>query len=372
MMRKLLALVGPTIASLNHKNAAYLLFGLSRVHYMIVFRCLFLIALLVGSCALVDKCVAQVASSDTEPLSSWNDGTAKAAIIKYVQEATTEGSPNFISESDRIAVFDNDGTLWTENPILIQLVFVLDSLKQGTVKHPEWKDDQFVRAALEGNVPVLLADSYKGLQHILALTHAGMTTDDFEAHVREWKRIARHPRFGTAYEQCVYQPMIEVLSLLRTREFKTFIVSGGGADFMRVFSQELYGIPPEQVVGSTGLAKFELRDGKPVLIKTMEHFFVDDKAGKPAGIHQFIGRRPVAAFGNSDGDKQMLEYTTIDNPRKSFGLIVHHTDAEREYAYDEHPKSSGKLVEALVDAPKRGWIVVDMKRDWKQIFPASK
>lgn len=308
-----------------------------------------------------------------DPLPSWVDGAAKKAILAFVAKTTRVGLPDFIKPSDRIAVFDNDGTLWCENPMPFQLAFALDSLKQQAEKNPKLKDDAFVKAALGGDFAKLLeGPHHDGLMRVLALTHAGMTTDEFDARVAEWLKTAKHPRFKRSYSKCIYQPMLEVLSHLRANGFKTFIVSGGGADFMRVFSDRVYGIPPEQVVGSTALTKFELRDGKPVLIKTTEHVFVDDKDGKPVGIHQFIGRRPVMCFGNSDGDKAMLEYTTIANPRPSFGLIVHHTDAEREYAYDAKPKSSGKLVEALADAPKRGWTVVDMKKDWKDVFPPAK
>jgi phosphoglycolate phosphatase-like HAD superfamily hydrolase len=307
-----------------------------------------------------------------DPLPSWNDGAAKKAVLEFVAKSTKDGSPDFIPKPERIAVFDNDGTLWPENPLPFQLAFAQDSLKQLVEKNPKLEDNAFVKAALDSDVGTLLADNFKGLFHIVGLTHAGMTTDVFDTSVTDWLKAARHPKFGKRYDECVYQPMLEVLGHLRSNGFKTFIVSGGGADFMRVWSEDVYGIPPEQVVGSNSRTKFELRDGKPVLVKTLEHTFVDDKEGKPVGIHQFIGRRPVMCFGNSDGDKAMLEYTTIGNPRPSFGLIVHHTDAEREYAYDAKPKSSGKLVEALVDAPKRGWTVVNMKRDWTRVFRFEK
>jgi phosphoserine phosphatase len=306
-----------------------------------------------------------------DPLPSWNDGAAKQAIIASVEKVTKQGTPEFIPVPERIAVFDNDGTLWPENPVPFQLAFGLDSLKLKLHDKPELKDDPFVSAALAGDHAKLLADHHKGLFHILGLTHAGMTTDEFDQRVSAWITTAKHPRFDQTYDQCVYQPMQEVLAYLRANGFKTFIVSGGGADFMRVWSERVYGIPPEQVVGSRAGITFEMRDGKPVLLKTLDNIFVDDKAGKPVGIHQMIGRRPVMAFGNSDGDKEMLEYTTIGNPRASFGLIVHHTDAGREYAYDANPRSSGKLVEALSDAPKRGWTVVSMKDDWRTIFPAK-
>jgi len=303
------------------------------------------------------------------PLSSWSDGNAKKAILDFTARTTKVGTPDFIPAPERIAVFDNDGTLWPENPLPFQLAFAFDSLERELPKNPKWKDDPFVRAALDGDAPALLADRYKGLFHVLGLTHAGMTTDEFNARVETWLKTAKHPRFGKRYDECVYQPMIELLAHLRANGFKTFIVSGGGADFMRVWTERAYGIPPEQVIGSYAQTQFEMRDGKPVLVKTTEHVFVDDKEGKPVGIHQFIGRRPAMCFGNSDGDKAMLEYTTIGNPLPSFGLIVHHTDAAREYEYDAKPKSSGKLVEALAAAPKRGWTVVSMKTDWIKVFP---
>jgi phosphoglycolate phosphatase-like HAD superfamily hydrolase len=304
-----------------------------------------------------------------DPLPSWNAGAAKSAILAFVKKTTTEGSPDFVAVSERVAVFDNDGTLWPENPVPFQLAFVIDELKRRAPNEPKLADDPMVQAALKGELGKLLEGKHHdGLMRILALTHTGMTTDEFNANVEKWIATAKHPRFGKRYDELTYQPMLEVLKLLRANGFKTFIVSGGGADFMRVWSERVYGIPPEQVVGSTALTKFELQGGVPTLVKTMEHAFVDDKEGKPVGIHQFIGRRPIACFGNSDGDHAMLQYTTIKNPETSFGLIVHHTDAEREYAYDAHPKSSGKLVEALAAAPSRGWTVVDMKKDWKTVF----
>ncbi|NJD25508.1 MAG: haloacid dehalogenase-like hydrolase [Betaproteobacteria bacterium] len=303
-----------------------------------------------------------------DPLPSWNDGTARQAIIAFVTKTTTPGSPDFVAIPERIAVFDNDGTLWPENPLPFQLAFVIDELKRRVPNEPELANDPMVRAALAGDLEKLLAGKHHdGLLHILALTHAGMTTGEFAARVERWLASARHPRFDQPYDRLAYQPMLEVLAYLRAKDFKTFIVSGGGADFMRVFSERVYGIPPEQVVGSTARTVFELRASGPVLVKTMDHLFVDDKAGKPAGIHQFIGRRPIACFGNSDGDLAMLQYTTINNPRPSFGLIVHHTDAKREYAYDAVTMSSGKLIEALKEAPQRGWTVVDMERDWKTV-----
>jgi len=303
------------------------------------------------------------------PLPSWNSGVAKQAILNFVQKTTDPDSKDFIPLPERIAVFDNDGTLWPENPLPFQLAFTLDELHRRLPEEPSWKDDSAVQAALGGDLPALLADHYKGLFRIIELVGSGMTTEDFAARVRAWFSTARHPRFKRPYDQLAYQPMLEVLEFLRDNGFKTFIVSGGGADFLRIFTEKTYGIPPEQVVGSNTRAVFELKDSGPVLVKTMADLFIDDKSAKPVGIYQFIGRRPIVAFGNSDGDKQMLEYTTIANPHSSLGVIVHHTDAEREYAYDAKPKSTGQLVAALAEAADRGWIVVDMKKDWRRIFP---
>jgi phosphoglycolate phosphatase-like HAD superfamily hydrolase len=320
--------------------------------------CVFFLLL---ACTLISEAAA-------DPLPSWNSGPAKQAILDFVAKVTDPDSKEFVPVPERLAVFDNDGMLWPENPMPFQLSFALDELKRRLPDEPAWKDDPMVQAALAGDLPTLLADHYKGLFHIIDLTGSGMTTEDFSDRVRAWFATAKHPRFDRPYDQLAYQPMLEVLAFLRANGFKTCIVSGGGADFMRVFAERVYGIPPEQVIGSNTRTVFELRDSGPVLVKTMKDLFIDDKSGKPVAIHQFLGRRPIACFGNSDGDKAMLEYTTINNPHPSFGLIVHHTDANREYAYDSSPKSSGKLVEALADAPKRGWIVVDMKTDWEKIF----
>ena len=314
-----------------------------------------------------------IGAQAADHLPSWNDTSAKKGIIAFVEKVTTPGSPDFVPESERIAVFDNDGTLWPENPVPFQLAYALDTLKQMTEIKPQLKKDPMVQAALSGDFSKLLEGKHHdGLMQVMALTHAGMTTGEFNTQVKNWLSSARHLRYGKPYDQLTYQPMQEVLNYLRQNGFKTFIVSGGGADFMRVWSERVYGIPPEQVIGSNALTKYELRESGPVLVKTMDSLFVDDKEGKPVGIHQFIGRRPIACFGNSDGDKAMLEYTTIQNPRPSFGLIVRHTDAEREYAYDAKPKSSGKLVEALKEAPERGWVVVDMKSDWKRVYNFEK
>ncbi len=326
-----------------------------------MFRCLFFFFALAGFVRAAD------------PLPSWNDSVSKKAIIAFVERVAAQGTKDFVPVPERIAVFDNDGTLWPENPVPFQLAYAFDAIKQRSASDPKLAADPMVQAANSGDIAKLLGgEHHDGLMQIMALTHAGMTTDEFKASVEAWLKIAKHPRFERGYDQLTYQPMQEVLVYLRANGFKTFIVSGGGADFMRVWSERVYGIPPEQVVGSSSRTRFELRDSGPVLVKTLEHLFVDDKEGKPVGIHQFIGRRPIACFGNSDGDKAMMEYTTINNPRPSFGLIVHHTDADREYAYDKAPKSSGKLVDALADAPKRGWEVVDMAKDWKQVWTTDK
>jgi phosphoserine phosphatase len=311
------------------------------------------------SVAFVLSATQSVFAQDSLP--SWNDTAPKRAIIAFVEKVTKEGSPEFVAPSDRVAVFDNDGTLWCENPVPFQVAFVLDELKRRAPLEPALNADPMVQAALAGDLGKLLEGKHHdGLMRILALTHTGMTTEEFSSRVNDWLKVAKHPRFGKAYTDLTYQPMQELLRYLRANGFKTFIVSGGGADFMRVFSDEVYGIPPEYVVGSTGQVKFEFREGKPVLVKAVDHLFVE--------IHQFIGRRPIACFGNSDGDQAMLEYTTIGNPRPSFGLIVHHTDADREYAYAANPKSSGKLTTALDAANKHGWTVVDMKADWKSVW----
>ncbi|QDT02471.1 haloacid dehalogenase-like hydrolase [Rubripirellula lacrimiformis] len=312
-----------------------------------------------------------VSVSAADPLPSWKATAAKKAIVDFVDRVATEGSPDFVPVAERIATFDNDGTLWCENPLPFQAIFAADEIERLLPDHPEWESNAAVQALQKRDVAGLSANHHKGLLEILALTHAGMTTDEFDQRVRDWLATAEHPRFNRPFDQCVYQPMLELLTYLRANGFQTWIVSGGGVDFMRVFADDVYGIPPDQVIGSYGQVKFEMKDGKPTLTKTLDTVFIDDKEGKPVGIHTFIGRRPIAAFGNSDGDQAMIQYTTIDNPRPSFGLIVHHTDGEREYAYDANPKSSGKLVTALEAAPGNGWTVVDMKNDWTTVFEAK-
>jgi hypothetical protein len=306
----------------------------------------------------------------TDPLPSWNDGAVKKAITGFVAKVTTEGGSDFVPQAERIAVFDNDGTLWSEQPMYVQLAFVFDRVKALAPQHPEWKQKQPFKAVLEGDMKTLGASGEEGLMELLMATHAGMTTDEFASTVKEWLATARHPKTKRLYTEMVFQPMIELLAYMRANGFKTFIVSGGGVEFMRFFSEQVYGIPPEQVIGSSIKMKYEVRDGKPVIVRLPQIGFIDDKEGKPVGIEQYIGRRPIAAFGNSDGDFQMLEWTMAGaGPR--FALLVHHDDADREVAYDRH-SSVGELSRGLDEAAKRGWVVVSMKNDWKQIFAAPK
>lgn len=304
-----------------------------------------------------------------EPLPSWNDGTSRTAIIDFVELVTKEGSPEFVSPSERIAVFDNDGTLWAEKPVYTQLLFAVDRVRALAPSHPEWKDEQPFKGVLENDLEAALAGGEEAILKMVMATHAGMTTEEFEAEVADWLETARHPETGRPYTEMVYQPMLEVLDYLRANGFKTFIVSGGGVELMRVFSEEVYDVPPEQVVGSSIKTEFEMRDGNPVLVKRPELNFIDDKAGKPVAINLHIGRRPIAAFGNSDGDLQMLQWTTAGDGLR-LGVIVHHTDGEREWAYDRK-SHVGQLNQALDEAPERDWLVVDMKADWKLIYPES-
>jgi hypothetical protein len=311
--------------------------------------------------------VERAVSGNADPLPSWNEGPTKQSIIDFVARVTAPGSPDFVEPDERIATFDNDGTLWVEQPMYTQLAFALDRVKALAPLHPEWKDKQPFKAVLEGDMKVLADSGERGLLELILTTHAGMTSDEFSKIVTDWLRTARHPRFNKPYTDLVYQPMVELLAYLRANNFKTFIVSGGGIEFMRPWTERVYGVPPEQVVGSSIKTEFEMRDGQPVLVRLPQIDFIDDKGGKPVGINQYIGRRPIAAFGNSDGDLQMLQWTTLSGgPR--FGLIVHHTDADREYAYDRK-SPFGRLDEALSAAALNKWTVVDMKRDWKTIFP---
>ncbi|HKO49515.1 MAG TPA: haloacid dehalogenase-like hydrolase [Polyangiaceae bacterium] len=303
-----------------------------------------------------------------EPLPSWNDGATKQAILKFVAAVTTPGGKDFVPVPERIATFDNDGTLWSEQPIYIQFAFILDRVRELAPQHPEWKNKEPFKSVLAGDLKTALAGGEKGLLELAFATHAGMTTDDFSRIVTRWFETAKHPKNGRLYTDCVYQPMLELLAFLRANGFKTFIASGGGVEFMRVITEKVYGIPPEQVIGTTGKMKFELRDGKAEIVREPALTFVNDKDGKPVGIELHIGRRPIAAFGNSDGDQQMLEWTA-SGPGARLMLLVRHTDGEREVAYDR-ASSIGKLDKALDEAKTKGWVVASMKDDWKTIFPA--
>ncbi len=306
-----------------------------------------------------------------DPLPSWNDTATKKAIVAFVEQVTKEGSPTFIPVAERIATFDNDGTLWGEQPMYVQLAFVLDRVKELAPLHPEWTSTEPFASLLKGDVKSALAGGERAMLEMVMATHAGMTTDEFSQIVSQWLSTAKHPKTKRPYTEMVYQPMLELLAYLRANGFKTFIVSGGGIEFMRPWSERVYGVSPEQVVGSSIKTKFEMRDGRPTLFRLPEVNFIDDKAGKPVGINAHIGRRPIAAFGNSDGDLEMLQWTTMAGDAARFGLIVHHTDAEREYAYDRQ-SSFGHLDKALDAAALNKWTVVDMKNDWKIIYPFEK
>jgi phosphoglycolate phosphatase-like HAD superfamily hydrolase len=331
---------------------------------MIMRRPKLLIVLLVVGVAIASAAAA------ADALPSWRDGQAKQAIVRFVEEVTQKGGTAFIPPAERIAVFDNDGTLWVEQPMYVQLAFALDRIKALAPAHPDWKDKQPFKAAVEGDLRTVAAGGEHALLELLMATHAGMTTDEFAQTVEDWLYKAKHPRFNRSYTDLVYQPMLELLTYLRANGFKTFIVSGGGIEFMRPWTEKIYGTPPEQVIGSSIKTKYEVRDSKPVIVRLPEIDFIDDKDGKPVGIHKFIGRRPVMAFGNSDGDFQMLEWTT-SGPGARFGLIVHHTDADREYAYDRE-SSVGRLDKALEEAKAKDWTVVGMKKDWRRVFPFEK
>lgn len=311
------------------------------------------------------------AAAQADPLPSWNQGPAKSALLDFVAKVTREGGPDYVKPAERIATFDNDGTLWAEQPAYFQLLFAFDEIKRLAPQHPEWKGKEPYRSVLAGDMKGLAASGQKGLLQIIAATHGGVTTDAFEKSVSDWLATARHPTKKRPYTEMVYQPQLELLAYLRANGFKTFIVSGGGVEFMRVFADKVYGIPPEQVVGSSGVVKFTTgQDGKFELVKERKIEFIDDGAGKPVGINRFIGRRPILAFGNSDGDLQMLQYTTAGSgPR--LALIVHHTDAEREWAYDRK-SAIGKLDKALDEGRAKGWTIVDMKSDWKTVFPPER
>lgn len=309
-------------------------------------------------------------SRAAELLPSWNDGPSKKAIVEFVGKVTQAGGVDYVPPAERIAVFDNDGTLWSEQPMYVQLAFALDRVKALAASHPEWKEKQPFKAVLEGDIETLAKSGESGLLELVMATHAGMSSDEFSQIADDWIKTAKNPKTGKPYTEMVYQPMLELLAYLRANGFTTFIVSGGGIEFMRPWAERVYGIPPEQVIGSSIKTKYEVRDGRPVLVRLPEIDFIDDKAGKPVGIHSRIGRRPLAAFGNSDGDLQMLQWTAAGSgPR--FMLLVHHTDAEREWAYDRK-SHVGRLDKALDEAAARGWTVVDMKKDWKVVYPSGK
>ena len=326
-------------------------------------------ALLAGAAALpvlLGLPIPPPAQAQTDPLASWNDGATKQSILDFVAAVAREGSPDFVPAPRRVATFDNDGTLWCEQPMYVQLAFALDRVKALAPMHPEWKEKQPFKAALDGDMKTIAEAGERGMLELVLAAHAGMTSDEFETIVKDWLANARHPRFKQPYTKLVYQPMVELMAYLRTNGFKTYIVSGGGIEFMRPWSEEVYGVPPEQVVGSSIKTKFQMRRDIPVLFRLSEVNFIDDKGGKPVGINQHIGRRPIAAFGNSDGDLEMLQWTTKAAGRR-LGLIVHHTDAEREYAYDRK-SSVGRLNVALDAAPINHWTVASMKDDWKRVF----
>lgn len=302
-----------------------------------------------------------------DPLPSWNVGAAKQAIVEFVTAVTTNGGPDYVAPADRIATFDNDGTLWSEQPMYVQLFFALDRVKALAPQHPEWKQTEPFKSVLAGDMKGIVASGKKGLEEIIAATHAGMTTDEFAGIVSDWIATAKNPKTGKLDTEMIYKPMLDLIGYLKANGFEVFIVSGGGISFMRPWTEKTYSIPPENVIGSSIKLKYEERGGGPVITRLPELDFVDDGPGKPVGIQRFIGKRPIAAFGNSDGDFQMLEWTTSGQGRR-LGMIVHHDDAAREFAYDRDSKV-GHLDKALDAAAKRGWVVISMKNDWKQVFP---
>ena len=321
------------------------------------------------ACMLLTALCGVANAQAADPLPSWAEGSARQAIVDFVQRTTAPGSPGFVPPAKRVATFDNDGTLWAEQPMYFQLFFALDRVKELAPQHPEWKTQEPFSSLMKGEVKAALAGGEKAAVEIVMATHAGMTSTEFESIVRKWIATARHPQTGRLYTEMVYQPMLELLNYLRANGFKTYIVSGGGIEFMRPWAEAVYGIPPDQVVGSSIKTRWDMRSDGPVLVRLPQVDFIDDKEGKPVGIQSHIGIRPIAAFGNSDGDMQMLQWATAgDGPR--FGLLVHHTDAQREWAYDRK-SPIGRLDKALDEAASRGWTVVDMKRDWKSIYPPS-
>ena len=308
-----------------------------------------------------------------DALPSWADTSPKQVILDFVERVSAPNGKDFVPEQDRLAVFDNDGTLWPECPMPFQIAFVLDEVKRLVAEQPELAKDPMIEAATKGDFESLFAgEKHDGFMKIMALTHSGMTSDEFSRRVKSWFAAAKYPPLGTSYGEATYQPMQEVFDLLRSKGFQIAIVSGGGVDFMRQFSEDVYGVSPEWVLGSSADVVFELKDDVPTFVKQASNLYINDKVGKSVRIYQQLGRRPIACFGNSDGDQSMLEYTTIDNPYKSLGVIIHHTDGVRECEYDKKPPLSGKLITALEEAPKRGWVVVDMKNDWNTVFASQK
>ena len=320
-------------------------------------------AIALVACALIGN------ATSAQPLPSWNDGVAKSAIVTFVERVTRKDGADYVRPAERIAVFDNDGTLWAEQPIYFQFAFALDRVKTLSAKHPEWRTQEPFKSVLAGDPKASAATGEHGLLEIMSASHSGMTTEEFSTIVGAWLTTAKHPRFQRKYAELVYQPMLELLHYLRANDFKTFIVSGGGVEFIRVFAEQAYGIPPEQIVGSSGTTRYEIENGSPRLIKEAKVEFINDGSGKPSGINRFIGRRPILAFGNSDGDLQMLQWTAAGSGAR-LAALVHHTDGEREFAYDR-ASHVGRLDKALDEASARKWVVVDMKNAWRQVFPTT-
>lgn len=322
-----------------------------------------------NSCYLLTLIIAAagpVAMLSADPLPSWDDNAAKRSILAFVEETAQEGSAAFVPPAERIAVFDNDGTLWAEKPVYFQVLYMFDRIKALAPGHPEWQTREPFASVLKGDIEAVLAGGEKALLELTAATHSGLTTEEFAAEVNDWLATARHPQTGRPYTEMVYQPMLELLTYLRARGFKTFIVSGGGIDFIRPWAERVYGIPPEQVIGSSIKAGYEVRDGRPEIVKLPELNFIDDKGGKPVAIHQHIGRRPIFAAGNSDGDFEMFEWTSGGEGARLV-LLIHHDDAGREWAYDRE-SPIGRLDKALDESPGHGWMVISMKDDWKVVF----
>lgn len=321
------------------------------------------------ACVFLQGAAANGPTGAPDPLPSWQDGPSKARIVAFVQAVSDPDGPDYVAPAERIAVFDNDGTLWSEQPVYVQLAFAIDRVKALAPANPDWRTRQPFKAVLEGDLARAAAGGEHGLAELVMATHAGMSSEEFARVVRDWLATAQHPTFDRPYTELVYQPMLELLEYLRAHDFKTWIVSGGGVEFVRVFAEQRYGVPPEQVIGSSIETRYALRDGEPVLLRLPELDFVDDKAGKPVGIHKYIGRRPIAAFGNCDGDFEMLEWVT-SGPGPRLGVLVHHDDAEREVAYDRD-SAIGRLARGLDEGPGRGWTLVSVKNEWKTVFPAA-